>query len=258
MPTELSFLTAAARRALTEANAKSASKLKDVKPSEDVPGDSLKAANGFRDAIKGGDALEQSAQDIAKLAQMVAEASEKTDLKRAAMDVESAAVKMKQAVDSIYGPYAEARKAFYSVALAWDMYDPPATTGKKPSSDVKAMSEKELAEQVAFSAKTLQTNVRDFLEKGATASKMFRDASKKLGLEKGEMNDSQKQAVIDAGFAARTASDPLFGRTQGIVRRVSEMLDRVRESEKYEAKSKKLKLELAVEDDPEIGGLEVI
>lgn len=258
MSSELSFIAAALRRSLTEANAKSASKLKDVKPSEDVPGDCLKAANGFRDAIKSGDALEMAAQDIARLAQKVASASDLMEIKRAAMDVESAAVKMKQAVDSIYGPYAEARKAFYSVALAWDMYNPPAVAAKKPSSDVKVMSEKELAEQVAFSAKSLQSNVRDFLEKGAKSSNMFRDAAKKLGLEKGEMNDAAKQAVIDAGFAARTSTDPLFGRTQGIVRRVSEMLDRVRESEKYEAKAKKLKLELAVEDDPEIGGLEVI
>lgn len=261
---ELTMLTAMTRRALVEAEEAAKKKksggVKDAKPSEDLPGDCLKAANGFRDAIKGGDKLEAAAEEIAKLSKSISTAVDTIEVKRAAMDVEQAAVKMKQAVDSIYGPFAEARQAFYSVALAWDLYEKQSSQGKKKSSsEVTALSDKELADQVIFAAKNLQTNTRDFLEKGSKASNLFRDAAKKMGLEKGELDSSQKKALIDAAFAARTAADPLFGRTQGIARRVSELLARVAQKEKFEAKRpKRVVIALAVEDDPEFGGLDLI
>lgn len=257
MPTELSFLTAAARRALTEANAKSASKLKDAKPSEDVPGDCLKAANGFRDSIKHGDTLEQMAAEFAAISEGFASAVDPIEQIRAAKDIEVAAKKMEQAVNAAYQPFKFARNAFYNVALAWDMYNPPKSVGKAPE-DVKEVPSKELASQIVFAAKNLQTNARDYLEKGATASKMFRDASKKLGLEQGEMNDSQKQAVIDAGFAARGAAEPLFYRVNAVLKRAAVLFERAQKAEKYEAKAKALKFELDFEDDPEFGKRELI
>lgn len=256
----LSGLTHMARKRLAEQAAtrpQTEARIKEA-PSEDVPADCLKAANGFREAIKDGDALEEAAEAVAKHAKEVAASSDPVTAKRGAMDVEASTVKLKQAVDGLYGAYAEARKAFYAVALAWDMYSPPATAKKGPSSDIKALSEKEMADQIAYASKTLQTNVKDFLEKAATASKHFRNAAKKLGLEKGEMTADEKKALIDAAFAARTASEPLFGRTQGIARRAVELVARAKEREKFEAKGKRLKIELAVEDDPELGGLDLV
>lgn len=256
---ELSELTKSARRMMSEAAAaKKSGGVKDAKPSENVAEDCLKAANGFREAIKGGDKLEEAASKVAEMAKEAALTSDLLTAKRAAMDVESATVKMKQAVDSIYGPFAEARQAFYAVALAWDMYKPQASSGKKSSSDVKAMSDKDVAAQIEVAAKNLQTNVKDFLEKGAKASKLFRDAAKKLGLEQGELTASEKQALIDAAFAARTAADPLFGRSQGIARRAVELVARAHAKEKYEAKAKGVTIELAVEADPEFGGYELV
>jgi hypothetical protein len=256
--TSLSELTVLARQQLAEAKGQ----LKDAEPSKDVPADCLKAANAFRDSLKGGDKLEEAASELLKVAKPLsdAKAMQSLDLKRSAMDAESATVKLKQAVDAIYGPYAEGRKAFYGVALAWDMYDPPASTSsKKPSKSVKNVEITSLAGEMAFAAANLQTNVRDFLEKAATASKVFRAAAKKTGLEGGELSDSDKKAIIDAGFAVRASADPLFGRSQGIARRAVEVIDQLRAQEKYEAKSsKKLAIVLDVEDDAELGGMELL
>jgi hypothetical protein len=239
--------------------------LKDASPSTDIPADCLKAANAFRDAIKGGDRLQDAAQELLKTTQPLTKAAgdlkDKFDamtLKRTAMDVESATVKMKQAVDSIYGPYAEGRKAFYAVALAYEMYNPPASTSSKKPKDIKELSANELAGEISFAAGNLTTNVRDFLEKASRASKLYREAAKKLGVGGGEMSDSDKKALIDAGFDVRAAADPLFGRSQGIARRAVVLLDRLREAEKYEAKGKAMNIELAVADDAELGGLEIL
>lgn len=250
-------LTALARQQLAEAKGQ----LKDAKPSENVPEDCLKAANAFRDSLKGGDKLEEAAAELLKLAKPLSDAKsmQSLDLKRTAMDVESATVKLKQAVDSIYGPYAEGRKAFYAVALAFDMYDPPASTSApKKGKDLKGLAITSVASEIAFAAGTLQTNVRDFLEKAATASKLFRSAAKKAGLEGGELSEPEKQALVAAGFAVRSAADPLFGRSQGIARRAVEVIDQLRAQEKYEAKGKKLTIALAVEDDAELGGMELV
>lgn len=253
---ELSRLTSRIRT-LMEA-AKKSGGVKDAQPSTDIPGDCLKAANGFRDSIKGGDKVEEAASMVAKAAQTVLkEKDDPLKMKRAAMDVESGAVKMKQAVDSIYGGFAEARQAFYAVALAWDMYEKQ-SEAKKPSADVKELSDEELASQIAYTAKQLQVNTRDYLEKASKASKVMREAAKKTGLDKGELTDSEKAAIVEACFAARNASAPLYGRAQGLARRAVELVARARAKEKYEAKAKGIVIELDVESDPEFGGMELL
>lgn len=257
MPSELKFLAASARRLLAEANAKSASKLKDAKPSEDIPADCLKAANGFRDSLSHGDTVEQVAQDFAAITERLASAVDPIEQLRAAKDIEVAALKMEQAVNSAYQPFKAARVAFYSVALAWEMYNPPKSVGTS-SEDIDDVPTKQLAEQITYSAKNLQTNSRDFLEKAARASKLFRNAAKKLGLEQGEMNDSAKKELIDAGFDARGAAEPLFYRVKSVLRRAAVLFERAQKAQKYEAKAKKLKIELDFEDDPEFGGRELL
>jgi hypothetical protein len=252
----LKALTTRLRTSLFAEAAKSG--VKAAQPSTDIPGDALKAANGFRDAVKSGDDLEAAAAKVAEASKAASLADGGIEAKRAAMDVESACVKMKQAVDSIYGPFAEARQAFYSIALAWDMYKTQPSTGKKSSSvDIKTQTDKEIADMIGFTAKGLGPSVKDFLEKSARAQKLLRDAAKKVGLENKELSDSEKKAIIDACFAAKTSADPLFGRTQGINRRAVELVARARAKEKYEAKAKGIEIRLAVEDDPELGGFEI-
>jgi hypothetical protein len=232
--------------------------VKDAGASTDIPGDALKAANGFREAVKSGDDLEEAAAKVAKFAEEAAIADGGIVAKRAAMDTESACLKMKHAVDGIYGPFAEARQAFYSLALAWDLYKVTPSVGKKSSSvDIKTMTDKDIADGIAFTAKGLGPSVKDFLNKSARAQKLLRDAAKKIGLENGELTDSEKKALIDACFDARDSANPLFGRTQGINRRAVELIARARAKEKYEAKSKGIEIALAVEEDPEIGGFEL-
>ncbi len=258
-PKSLSDLTALARRQLAEAQEPAKKKsggVKDAKPSENLPEDCLKAANHFRDCVKDGEKLEQAAKDVADAAKMVPAAEDALSAKRAALDVEKSVERMKTAVDSVYGSYAQGRQVFYSVALAWDLYSPPASEKKPPSSDVKALSDKDMADQIGFAAKNLQTNVRDFLEKAAAANKLFRAAARKMGLEQGEVSDSEKQALTAAGFAVRTAADPLFGRTQGIQRRAGELVARARSKEKYESVA--AGPDLCVENDSEIGGLDLV
>jgi len=232
--------------------------VKDSAASMDIPGDALKAANGFREAVKSGDDLEEAASKVAKFAEEAALADGGIVAKRAALDTESACLKMKHAVDGIYGPFAEARQAFYSLALAWDLYKVTPSVGKKSSSvDIKTLTDKDIAEGIAFTAKGLGPSVKDFLNKSARAQKLLRDAAKKIGLENGELTDSEKKALIDACFDARDSANPLFGRTQGINRRAVELIARARAKEKYEAKSKGIEIALAVEEDPEIGGFEL-
>lgn len=252
---QLSKIAAQTRRALAEA-AKSGG-VKDAKASTDIAEDALKAANGFREAVKSGDDLEQAAANVAKHAEEAAMSDGGLEAKRAAMDTESACLKMKHAVDGIYGPFAEARQAFYAIALAWDLYKVTPASGKKSSSvDIKSMTDKDIAGGISFTAKGLGPSVKDFLNKAARAQKLLRDAAKKIGLEGGELTDSEKKALVDACFDARDSANPLFGRTQGINRRAVELIARARAKEKYEAKSKGVEIVLAVEEDPEFGGFE--
>lgn len=252
----LSVLAARTRALLAEAGKSKG--VKDASASEDIAGDALKAANGFREAVKAGDDLEEAASKVAKFSEEAALSDGGQQAKRAAMDTESACLKMKHAVDSIYGPFAEARQAFYSIALAWDLYKVSPSVGKKSSSvDIKTMTDKDIAEGIGFTAKGLGPSVKDFLNKSARAQKLLRDAAKKIGLENGELTDSEKKALIDACFDARDSANPLFGRTQGINRRAVELISRARAKEKYEAKSKGVEIVLAVEEDPEFGGFEM-
>ena len=251
----MSNLTRRTRAILEAAKSKG---VKDASASEDIAGDALKAANGFREAVKAGDDLEEAASKVAEFAEEAALSDGGIVAKRAALNTESACLKMKHAVDSIYGPFAEARQAFYGIALAWDLYKVTPSVGKKSSSvDIKTMTDKDIAEGIAFIAKGLGPSVKDFLNKAARAQKLLRDAAKKIGLENGELTDSEKKALIDACFDARDSANPLFGRTQGINRRAVELIARARAKEKYEAKSKGVEIVLAVEADPEFGGFEL-
>ena len=252
----LSVLAARTRALLAEA-AKSKG-VKDASPSEDIAGDALKAANGFREAVKSGDDLEEAATNVAKFSEATASADNDLDSKRGALDTESACLKMKHAVDGIYSPFAQARQAFYSLALAWDLYEKnPSGAKKSISTDIKSASDKDIAAGIGHSAKSLGLSVKDFLNKAARAQKLLRDAAKKVGLEKGELTDSEKKAIVDACFDARDSANPLFGKTQGINRRAIELIARARAKEKYEAKSKGVEIALSCEDDPEFGGYEI-
>lgn len=283
MLSELTLASAKLRRFLAEAEEapkKRSRGLKDAKPSEDVPGDCLKAANLIKDSIASGDDFQMAVEKLAEHADSLAKASEAIKAKQAAVDLagkavefekylktakqdetgtKTAAVKMVDAVDALYKPFAAARQTFYGLALAWDIDTAGHSAGKSKSSpDVKTMKDEELVNGIEWAAKSLVTNIKDFLDKGAKAQKMLRDAAKKMGLEKGELTSSEKQAIIDACIAFKLSADPLYGRSRGIARRAEEILARAAELEKYEAKSKKFKIEFAFEDDPEVGDLEMI
>jgi hypothetical protein len=253
---------------------------KDAKPSEDIPGDCLKAANLIKASMEHGDDFQSAVQKLAEYAETLAKATEAIHAKQAAVDLasravefekylksaktaeggtEDSAMEMKRAVDKLYAPFAEARQTAYGLAAAWGIDVAGHSAGKsKKSSDVKSMSEGELVSGIDWAAKNLVTNIKDFLEKGAKAQKMLREAAKKLGLEKGELTQSEKQAIINACLDFKMSADPLYGRTRGIARRAEEILARARELEKYEAKAKRLKIEFAFDDDPEIGEMEFI
>jgi hypothetical protein len=250
----LNTLTLRTRLALLAEAAAKSKGVKDAKASEDIAGDCLKAANAFRDAAKAGESLEMAADKVAKDANQLSAGT-----KGAVHDVEAATKKMKDAVDGIYGDFATARQAFYAVALAWDMYAKQPSAGKKSAStDIKTQSDKEVSDAIVWSAKNLTTSVNDFLNKAMKASNLLRAAAKTIGLEKGELNDSQKKALIDACFDAKNAADPLFGRVAGINRRVVELLARAQEKAKYEAKARGVEIKLAFEDDDELGDLEIL
>lgn len=246
---------------------------------EDTAEKCLAAANFIRDCLKHGDKYEEAAAEVADIADDLAKATDALDTKRGALDAatksaafqtflkssgeakagtEDAAVSMKRAVDMLYVPYAKAREAIYELAAAWDISTKRTSEKGAPSADLKKQSPVELANGIAFASKNLQTNVRDFLEKGSTAQKLLRNAAKKIGLEGGELSDSEKQAVVNAGLDFRDSSAPMYGRAMGITRRVNELLDRARKLEKYEAANKALKIELEVADDEELGKLDMI
>lgn len=275
----LRALTTALRTSLSEAATKAKAPKAEVAPVEDVAEECLKAANFIRDCLKHGDHYEEAAAKVADKAEELAKAEDALGTKRGSVDVkamgaefqkflkssgdskagtEDAAVDMKRAVDMLYAPFAKARDTVYRIAAAWDISTKRSSdTKKEASADVKKQSATEIANGIAFAAKNLKTNVRDFLEKGATAQKHLRNAAKKLGLEGGELTDSEKQEIVNAALDFRDASSPMYGRAQGIVRRVNELLDRAAKLEKYEAK-KGLKIELEVADDAELGAMELI
>ena len=254
----LGLLTARTRLTMLLEAAKSKG-VKDANPSTDIPGDCLKAANAWRDAAKGGEALEVAAEGAAKAADALA-GTIPEKAKMHAIDVRDAAIKMKDAVDGIYGHFATARQSFYAIALAWDLYAKQSSAGKSSASvDIKTQSDQEIANGIGFSAKNMKVSVKDFLDKAMKASNLLRAAAKKTGLEKGELSDSDKKAIIDACFDAKNAADPLFGRSAGIKRRADELLVRAEEKAKYEAKkTKKLKIDFDFEADDELGNLEML
>lgn len=273
-------LAAALRQQMVEAAAsKAPKKAKETDtPVEDVAEECLKAANYIRDCLKHGDHYEEAAAKVADKAEELAKAEDALGTKRGSIDVkamgaefqkflkssgdskagtEDAAVDMKRAVDMLYAPFAKARDTGYRLAATWGLSTTRPSEKKAASADVKVQSAGELANGIAFAAKNLKTNVRDFLEKGATAQKLLRNAAKKLGLESGELEDAEKQAIVTALLDFRDAAAPMYGRAQGIVRRVNELLDRAAKLEKYEAK-KGLRIELEVMDDAELGALEMV
>ena len=280
---DLRELTASLRSYVAEAAAKGTKTPKEPKaskgmPVEDVAEACLEAANYIRDCLKYGDSYEEAVFKVAEKAEELAKAEDALGTKRGAVDVkglsgdfqkflkssgeskagtEDAAISMKRSVDMLYAPFAKARDTVYRIAATWDIPTSRATEKKAASADVKSQSSGELANGIAFAAKNLKGNVREFLEKGATAQKMLRNAAKKMGLEKGELGDDEKQAIINAALDFRDAASPMYGRAQGIARRVNELLDRAAKMEKYEAK-KGLKIELEVSDDPEVGALEMV
>jgi hypothetical protein len=230
---------------------------KPVVASENVAEDALMAANSIRDCLKVGDKAEQAALDLSKACAAAASAEDYQASKRAAVDVKSGIASLETVRNELYGPYAEARDTAYKLAAAWGLSTTVSSDKPKSKpSDVTAMSEKDLAQQIGVAAKTLQTNVRDMLEKGATTQKLLRAAAKKLGLEQGELGDDEKQAIVSALLAFRTAVDPIYGRTQGIKKRAEELHAKLTSREKYEAKKASGKKTL--ESDRELATYEII
>ncbi len=223
---------------------------KVVDASTDVAEDSLLAANHIRDCLKFGDKAEEAALNLAKACTAAANAEDAQASKRAAVDVKSGTAALEAVRNELYGPYAQARDTSYKLAAAWGLSTKVSSDKKPPTADVGAMTEKDMAQQISVAAKTLQTNIRDMLEKGAKAQKLLRAAAKKVGLGSGELGDDEKQAIITAVLDFRGSTDPIFGRTQGIKRRAEELHARLTKAAKYESKQ--------IEQDDELAGFEII
>lgn len=209
--------------------------IKYAKPSENIPESLLAGANHFREVIKYGDDVEQLADDLVKLVKKPELGDDGREAKRAAMNVEAAAMKLDKMVKLMNDHFAEGRQQFFDVVLAWDMYKKGAPQKKYASKDIADASEKELADAIVYSAKKMPPALRDFLNKVARANKLMRNSSKKMGLDFEELSDSEKKAIVDAGFDARDAASPMFGLIGSILKRTKEMVERIRENEKYES-----------------------
>lgn len=217
--------------------------VKQAEPSENIPESLLKTANYFRDSLKFGDEIEQLSADLSKAVKNPAlggESREDRAAKRAAMDVEAVAMKMDKTVREMNSVYKWGRQEFYSIAKAWDMYRKGETGAHAAKKDIADASDKELADVIAWNAKKLAPMLRDFLEKSARANKVMRNAAKKTGLDFEELTDSEKKAIVDAGFDLRNAAEPLFGMVGSILKRTREMLERIREEEAFKTKYESL------------------
>jgi hypothetical protein len=236
-----------------------------VEPSENVAEDCLAAANHIRESLKLGDKAEGAAAKLAQSALNGSKATDEQGLRRAVVDINKDNDDLMEIINSskaevdpngvalakgnsLYKHFQLARDTGYKLAAAWGLPTKVSSEAKE-SPDITTATEQELAKQISDSAKVLQTNVRDFLEKGATAQKLLRAASKKLGLESGELGDDEKQAVVTALLEFRSSANPLFGRTNGIVRRVKQLQSRSEKAKKYES---------TLETDPELAGYELI
>ena len=217
----------------------------------DVQDALLKVANLWRKWVRGeGDAFLEAISKLRDAAQDTVDSKNEIEHSRALADLKSAVTKVQNLSTSAYRTYADGRDFLYVAFKDWGL--PVKRTGgakQSPSADLGPMSEAQLLAQIKNIAIGFVKDMKGSLDMGARA------VTGVLAQAKNDAEATRKE-LWTTGMDFRDSTSVLFGRTEGILRRAQELVNRSWARKTFEATDIRWKAPWA--DDLDIGPGEVV
>jgi hypothetical protein len=216
-------------------------------------------ANAWRSAIRMGDQYLDLLTRAAKAASASAQAQDSIAARRANSDVSGVMTKFIPLTKKFYAAHKNGIMFMEKMGeqLGLPTYR-PWPKKLKPSPDLTVMSDDEIRKQLEKGVKGAISGWRGMLEKGASASRMFRESAKSAETP----TDEFLAALIQDGLDFRDqVSINVYARTNGIARRVVELSNRAWEAMALESREQLDEGVMLKWDPPwraEIGNAEVI
>jgi len=189
---------------------------------------SVSVANAWRKTIRMGDQYLDMLKSAVKAAQAASAATDPMTSRRANADISGVMTKFVPLTKKFYAEHKNGMMFMEQLGeqLGLPTYR-PWPKALKPSPNLTAMSDDEIRKQLEKGTKGAMSGWRGMLEKGASASNMFRTAAKSQETP----TDEFMAALIQDGLDFRDAvSINVYARTNGIIRRVVEMSNRAWEA----------------------------
>jgi hypothetical protein len=195
---------------------------------------SVRVADAWRKTIRMGDQYLELLTQAAQAASKAAKADDPVASRRANSDVSGVMTKFVPLTNKFYSSHKDAMLFMDKLGEQLDLptYRPWPKKLKSPA-NLTSMSDDEIRKQLEKAARNAIGGWRDMLEKGASASRMFREAAKS---KETPSNEFVSEIIQDGLNFRDSVGINVYARTNGIIRRVVELSNRAWEAMALEAR----------------------